>query len=155
MSRFLAVMFFSLAVAAVAPGGSALAQQSATAGIVKIASGESTAVRGARRVGLAVGDAVRVGDRIETGRESAVGITLKDGTLLSLGANSVFVIEEFLFVPERNSLSFIGSARAGTIVYTSGSIGRLAPERVRVSTPFGMIGTRGTRFAVRMPEAAR
>lgn len=154
MKRWIALLFACSLLVLTVPSGPVVAQQNA-AGIVKIASGTIHAVRGARRVTLAVGDVIQVGDRIETAQQSAVGLTLKDGTLLSLGASSVFVIEAFLFAPERDSLSFVGSARAGSIVYTSGSIGRLAPEKVRVTTPFGTIGTRGTRFAVRLPAAAR
>jgi hypothetical protein len=131
-----------------------LAQQQAV-GIVKIAEGDVTVLRGATRTPLAVGDAIQVGDQLTTGADGSVGVTLKDGTLLSLGTRSIFVIEEFLFAPERESLSFVGAARAGSVVYTSGTIGRLAPEKVRVTTPFGTIGTRGTRFAVRMPDAVR
>ena len=142
-----------LGLSLVAPDA-AFAQQQA-AGIVKIATGDLHVVRRAAKVAVAVGDPIHVGDRLETGPEAAIGVTLKDGTLLSLGANSVFVIDEFLFAPERESLSFIGTARAGSLVYTSGTIGRLAPDKVRVNTPFGTIGTRGTRFAVRMPDAQR
>jgi len=36
----------------------------------------------------------------------------------------------------------------GTIVFESGKIGKLAPEKVTIKVPQGIIGIRGTKFIV-------
>lgn len=40
------------------------------------------------------------------------------------------------------------------MLYWSGKIGKLAPERTRIYTPMSVIAVRGTRFAVRLPSPA-
>ena len=85
---------------------------------------------------------------IVTSTDGSVGITLKDDTLLSLGPNSVFTLVVYEMDPIAQNFSLIGAIMEGTLVVTTGEIGEIAPENVIFETPFGVIGIRGTRFAI-------
>jgi hypothetical protein len=79
-------------------------------------------------------------------------VILKDDTSLSLGPNSVVVVDQFLFAPAEGKLSLVTRMVQGTAVYISGIIAKLSPQSVRLETPNATIGTRGTRFLVKVDE---
>lgn len=122
-------------------------------GVVKKAEGSVFLLRSDQRHPVAAGDDVRLLDRLRTGPDGAVGVTLTDGTLISLGPNSVFEFTEFEYAPQRDAFGFLGALLGGTMLYSSGNVGKLAPERTRVRTPLSVISVRGTRFGVRLPAA--
>lgn len=122
-------------------------------GVVKSAEGDVALTRAGNVMVATVGTEVQLRDRLRTGPNGAVGVTLEDGTLISLGSNSVFEFTEFEYAPQRGAFGFLGALLGGTMVYSSGKIGKLAPERTRIQTPLSVIAVRGTRFAVRLPDA--
>lgn len=135
-----------------ASAGPACAQTpAAPAGRVKTVEGQAwlTSAAGMRSA-IEVGTAVAAGDSIETGPDASVGITFRDETRISVGPGSQVAIDEFLFAPEQDELSFAARIARGTLYYVSGAIARLAPERVSVATPDGTVGIRGTAFLVRV-----
>ena len=117
-------------------------------GVVVKVSGAATAVRNGTQVLLALGDTIKVGDRLETAPDSALGVTLLDNSLLSLGPQSTFELTDFVLDPVAGVFSMGGRILNGSIVVTTGEIGKIAPENVFFETPFGIIGIRGTKFAV-------
>ncbi len=123
-------------------------------GVVKTAQGKVELLRGSDSIVAEVGSDVHLKDRLRTGADGSVGVTLDDGTLISLGPNSLFEFSEFEYAPQRGAFGFLGSALGGTMVYSSGKVGKLAPEKTRIRTPISVIAVRGTRFAVRLPEAS-
>ena len=58
------------------------------AGTVKISKGEVTVERDNRQMAAPVGTRIFSSDRVMTGADSSVGITLRDNTLLSAGPHS-------------------------------------------------------------------
>jgi hypothetical protein len=146
------VLILLLLAAAVLPSDAARAQVEA-AGRVKTVEGEAwlTSETGERRAAV-VGAPVARGDKIETGSDGSVGITFRDETRVSVGPGSQVAIDDFLYAPEADQLSFGASVARGTLLYVSGAIARMAPERVKVSTPEGTVGIRGTTFLVRVEE---
>lgn len=120
-------------------------------GVVKTAEGEVALLRDGAVIVAKVGGEVHLHDRLRTGADGASGVTLNDGTLISLGPSSLFEFSEFEYSPKRGAFGFLGSALGGTMLYSSGKIGKLAPERTRIQTPVSVIAVRGTRFAVRLP----
>lgn len=122
-------------------------------GVVKKVEGAVALLRSDQRLPAAVGVDVRLRDRLRTGPDGAVGVTLTDGTLISLGPNSVFEFTEYEYAPQSNAFGFLGSLLGGTMLYSSGKIGKLAPERTHVRTPLSVVSVRGTRFGVRLPAA--
>lgn len=131
--------------------GSAGAAQ--PAGIVKIANGSVTIERSGEKQQAAAGARVEVGDRIVTGADGAVGITLRDNTLLSAGPQSVLVVEKFVFNSTTHAGEIDASVKRGTLAVISGKIARQSPETVRFRTPNAILGVRGTAFIVDAGDA--
>ncbi len=122
--------------------------QSRAAGVVMTISGQVHVERSGSNIALTSGSIVNAGDTVVTSTDGSVGITLKDDTLLSLGPNSVFTLVVYEMDPIAQNFSLIGAIMEGTLVVTTGEIGEIAPENVIFETPFGVIGIRGTRFAI-------
>lgn len=135
-----------------APAGSARADDGLI-GVIKKVEGAVALLRSDERLSARVGDDVRLHDRIRTGADGAVGVSLTDGTLISLGPNSVFEFTEYEYAPQHNAFGFLGSLLGGTMLYSSGKVGKLAPERTHIRTPLSVVSVRGTRFGVRLPAA--
>jgi hypothetical protein len=79
-----------------------------------------------------------------------MGITLKDATVISLGPKTEFAIDEYAYVPAKNKLKLGSRITKGSLNYVSGIIAKLKPEAVKVKTPTGTIGVRGTNFVVKV-----
>jgi len=94
------------------------------------------------------GSPVHVGDRILTRRTGSIGIVFIDGSVLSLGPASEFVIDELTFRPAEKDVSFLSRMQRGTASFLSGAIGRIAPEAVRFKTPTATLGFRGTKVLI-------
>lgn len=118
------------------------------AGYLKTIRGTVQIVRGAETLQPRVGDKIYVSDVLRTGPNSSAGMTFKDDTLLSLGANSQVSVKEFAFSPAEGRLSFAAKILRGTAVYLSGIIAKLSPGSARLETPYANIGFRGTKVAV-------
>lgn len=132
-----------------------LAAQESTdrqAAIVKVLHGNVQTQRGGKMYPLAIGERLYEGDRIVTAAASSVGFTLRDDTLISLGPNSQFVLEQFVFNPKTDEGSIAVRLARGTLRYVSGLIGKRAPERQQFSTPTATIGIRGTDFIVEVVD---
>ena len=134
---------------AAAPAGSQ--ETDTTIGVVKTVAGTAFVDRQGVSLTPQAGLRIELGDRLRTGADGALGVTLRDGTLIALGSDTQFVVEKFAFKPQSGLLGFIGRLLRGDAVYTSGEIGRLAPGSVEFHVPGGVVGVRGTRFAARAP----
>ena len=145
--RLGAGLLLALAIIVGLAGHPADAQDGSVGVVVKL-SGTAAAVREGSTVALALGDPIFVGDRLETGADGGLGVTLKDNSLLSLGPSSAFELTDFVLDPVAESFALHGRIINGSMVVTTGEIGDIAPENVTFETPYGVIGIRGTRFAV-------
>jgi hypothetical protein len=103
-------------------------------------------------ISVKTGDKLFVRDAIVTGQNGAIGVILRDDSLISIGSNSRLIINEFLLKPEKKELSFVASVIKGTMVCLTGLIAKLDRDAVQVKTPTATIGVRGTHFAVRVEE---
>jgi hypothetical protein len=121
-------------------------------GVVKTSAGAVAIRRGGQDIPAPVGSKLLAGDTLVTGAGGSLGIILRDDSTLSLGPESILVIEEFLFSPAEGKLGFLARITRGTMAYVSGLIGKSAPGSARFETPVATIGIRGTRFAVKVGE---
>ncbi len=94
------------------------------------------------------GAPVHAGDRLVTQRDGAIGVVFIDGSILSLGPGSEFIIEGFSFHPAENDVSFLSTIKQGTATFLSGAIGRISPESVKFKTPTATLGLRGTKVLI-------
>ena len=123
---------------------------SETIGYVKTVSGTATVVRLGSEHSLAVGAPLYENDTLRTGKESSLGVTMKDGTTLSAGPETELLLDKYAYAPKAGQLGFVARVSQGTLDFVSGMLGKLAPESVAIETPTGVIGMRGTHFVVRV-----
>ncbi len=131
---------------------SSLAQAGEAAGMVKNSQGKVTIERAGKAAPAAVGSTVEVGDKVRTGTDGSVGITLRDETLLSAGPNSSLTIDKFAFDSTTHGGAMAASLRRGTLAVATGKLAKQAPESVEFHTPTTVLGVRGTEFAIEVPD---
>jgi hypothetical protein len=118
------------------------------AGVVKIAKGTVAIERAEEKRPVKAGMQVQVGDRIVTGHDGQIGITLRDNTLLSAGPNATVVLDKFAFDSTTNAGTIDASVKRGQLSVVSGKIAKQSPESVKFRTPNAILGVRGTSFVV-------
>ena len=118
------------------------------AGTVKVSKGNAYVERAGQKTPLAVGMHILVSDRVVTGADGAVGITLRDNTLLSAGPNSVLDINKFAFDSTTHAGVIDASVRRGTLSVISGKIAKSSPDKVVFSAPGMTLAVRGTEFVI-------
>lgn len=95
-----------------------------------------------------LGSPVRAGNVLRTGADGSLGVTLRDNTMMSVGPNTAFAIDDFQYDPGKEQLGLGARLMRGSLHVVTGIIAKLKPEAVSVKTPTGLIGVRGTRFVV-------
>ena len=128
--------------------GGALAAEGEAAGMVKNSKGDVSIERVGTRIPGVVGTPVFAADKVRTGADGAVGVTLRDNTLLSAGPNSLCVLDKFIFDSTTNAGVISVNVRKGTLAVVTGKIARQTPESVDFRTPTSVIGVRGTEFVI-------
>ncbi len=96
----------------------------------------------------ALGMAIFKGSVLKTGAHGSLGVTFTDNTVMSFGADTELVVDEYLYAPNQSQFQLNVNLVKGTLNYISGLIAKLKPESVTVKTPTGIIGVRGTQFVV-------
>ena len=119
-------------------------------GTVKTITGNVIVIRNAVQHSAVPGLKVRLNDQFKTGRDGAVGIIFVDDTVISLGPNTILVMDEYVFAPQKKKMSMVLRLIKGTASYLSGIIGKQSPETVKIKTPEATIGIRGTKFLVKV-----
>ncbi len=129
--------------------GLANAVEPAAAGIVKRVTGQVMLEReGQPAQPLTVGQAVQVGDRVRTGRDSSAGITLADDTLLAAGPDSQIQISKFAFNTTTQDGNLLLQLWHGTLNVVSGLIAKKSPDNMSIQTRTVVLGVRGTEVIV-------
>jgi len=117
---------------------------------VQKVNGTATVIRQGQSIPTKIGSEIREYDTLRTGPDGSIGVVFSDDTLLSLGPESVLVIDEFVFAPREGNFSLVLRMLKGTAAYLSGLISKLSPGSARFQTPSASIGIRGTRFVVKV-----
>ena len=118
------------------------------AGTVKVSKGQVTIERDQQQLPAPVGTRIFTSDRVMTGENGSVGITLRDSTLLSAGPNSTVDLNKFSFDSTTHAGAIDATVRRGTLSVISGKIAKASPEAVRFTAPGMTLGVRGTRFVI-------
>jgi hypothetical protein len=124
------------------------------AGIVKTVKGSVQIERPAGNTGATIGSEVFGSDRIVTGPQSSVGITLRDSTQLSAGANTVLELNRFAFNTTTHDGVLDATVKRGSLAVISGKLAKANPDAVRFSTPTTTLGVRGTEFIIEVGDKA-
>lgn len=119
-------------------------------GNIKKVEGEITISRKGTVIIPKIGEKLYEGDIIKTGVDGSAGIIFNDSTRFALGANSEIFVNKYLFEPKKKEYSFKLRMNKGTGIYTSGRLGKLSPESVKIETPKATVGIRGTKFLIKV-----
>jgi hypothetical protein len=129
----------------------AIGANAAEIGRIKVVKGKVTIERDGNVVPAIVGSRVQSADKLMTGADGSVGITMDDDSVLSAGPNSVLSLERYAFDPTTNQGRFDAALNKGTLSVISGRIAKQSPDAMTVRTPAILLGVRGTTFAVSAP----
>src|SRR5512140_1312379 len=122
------------------------------AGVVKNLTGTAVLVRSGKELAATAGQSVGQGDTVRTAADGRLGLTLKDGTRLSLGSNTELRIDTFAYAPAQGRLGLALRLLRGVTGYISGRIAQLAPGAVKIETPTSVIGIRGTHLLIAVEQ---
>jgi hypothetical protein len=117
-------------------------------GVVKTVKGAVHIERAGQNQDVAVGSEVLSKDRIVTGAESSVGVTMRDNTLLTEGANSTLELNAFAFNTTTYDGTLDATIRRGSLAVVDGKLAKANPDSVHYSTPTTTLGVRGTEFII-------
>lgn len=140
--RCTALLLFLFTAAAIA----------ADVGEVKLAKGTAYIERGAERIAVRAGMPVQQSDKVITGADGTVGITFSDNSLLSIGPESRFAIDHYVFDTTTHAGQFDSTLSKGTVAVVSGKMVKQSPESMRIRTPSSIMGVRGTEFVVKVSD---
>jgi hypothetical protein len=118
------------------------------AGSVKKVAGDAVLRRGADRITVTEGLHILPHDVLETTAGASIGIILQDGTRVAIGPNTRLEIDTYVYSPGEGKLESVLRLIRGAMVYVSGKMSQLSPGSSKVETPVGVVGLRGTEFAI-------
>jgi hypothetical protein len=144
MNKIKFILAAILGIAATLP---ALAADEA-AGTIKTVQGSVSVLRGGQKLTATPGLKVLVADKLTTGSDGSVGVTLRDNTLLSAGPNSKLSLDKFAFNPTTHEGAIDASLKRGTLAVISGKIAKASPDAVSFRTDSVTLGVRGTEFVI-------
>lgn len=119
-------------------------------GSVRKVEGESWIIRGDQQIAAEPGIRLFVADIMRTGKDGAMGVILRDDTIIAMGPDSEMILTEFVFQPEKERFAMLTQMLKGTFSYLSGVMSTLSPSSVRVETPVAMVAVSGTSFLVKV-----
>lgn len=112
-------------------------------------NGEVTVIHAdGTRATLQMGDAVLLGDILETSLEAGVGILLADGASLAMGEDARMVLDEMVYDPGTQEGSVALSVMKGIFTIVSGEVAKTDPDAMTIHTPLATIGIRGTQIGL-------
>lgn len=119
------------------------------AGVATITAikGEASIKRGESTLVALLGSQLEEKDNIVTKDNTKLQVIFKDETIISIGKNSDFSINEYLFEDKQAPIAKFSMLK-GAMRTITGAIGDIAPEKFSVATKTATIGIRGTNFSV-------
>ncbi len=122
-------------------------------GIIKLATGDASVVRGGQTIAAQEDLPIEATDVLVTGDDGRIGVTFKDNTRFAAGPNSRIVLTRYRFDAKKKKGLFISKVSRGTLAIVSGDIAKFRPDAMKVRTPSSILGVRGTKFLVKVEEA--
>ncbi|MFT7005020.1 MAG: hypothetical protein ACJAWW_002386 [Sulfurimonas sp.] len=110
-------------------------------------NGKAFVDRDGKKVELILGDKLLEKDVIKTQDKSKMQIIFLDETIITIGKNSTFAINEYLFEDNQEPVAKFGMLN-GAMRAITGKIGKVAPDKFSVKTKTATMGIRGTNFSI-------
>ena len=119
---------------------------------IKSSTGAATVERGTSRLPASPGLQINPGDRLVTGKDGRMSLSFIDNTRFAVGPNSNVAVNEFQYDRTRQKGSFVTQVDRGSLAVVSGKIAKSGRDAMKVRTPNTLLGVRGTKFIVEVPE---
>lgn len=139
---------FALGLLALVTASSVLAEIAR----VKQSSGVAFVERNAQRLKPAAGLQLLPGDRLVTGKDGRMSLTFIDNTRFAVGPNSRISVTQFTYDRTRQKGSFVTQVDRGSLAVVSGRIAKSDRDAMKVRTPNTLLGVRGTKFIIEVPQ---
>lgn len=119
---------------------------------IKQSSGTAFVERNAQRLRPAPGFQLQPGDKLVTGKDGRISATFVDNTRFAVGPNSRVSVSEFQYDRTRQKGQFVTQVDRGSLAVVSGRIAKSDRDAMKVRTPNTLLGVRGTKFIIQVPE---
>ncbi len=123
---------------------------SANIGKIVALKGDLTIVRDSDKIVGEVGSIILKNDEILTKSNGKAQLLFNDNTVITIGKNSVFKINEYLYDEQNKNYKTDFGLLKGTFRTITGKIGKLAPSKFKLNSKTSSIGIRGTQILSRM-----
>ncbi|HLK69611.1 MAG TPA: FecR domain-containing protein [Bryobacteraceae bacterium] len=117
-------------------------------GSIKTAQGGVIIHRDEQSIPASEGFHLQLNDTVQTSADGRVGMILQDGTRISLGPATEMRLDRFVYQPADGKFGLLLRLSRGLLTYISGKIAQFSSGSVSVETPAGVLGLRGTHFAI-------
>ncbi len=138
------LMLGAAAAVALGVGRPRHGRAAAGVGVVARLQGNATVSNSDGRTALAPGAAIGAEDLILTGEDARLLLEFNDGTKVTLGGDTAFRVNDYVFDTAGDQGSFSGSLFGGAFLFVTGEISRLGRQDLAITTPVGNIGIQGT-----------
>lgn len=118
----------------------------ASVGKITVVSGQVMIDRAGKSIEAKAGAEINQKDVLKSKGSSNAQLLFSDQTVITVGPNSTFSIEEYIIDDKNPSAKF--KAGDGAFKAITGKIGKLAPDKFKVETKTATIGIRGTRLII-------
>ena len=81
-----------------------------------------------------------------------MAVTFIDNTRFAVGPNSRIAVSKFDYDRTRAQGNFVTQVSRGSLAVVSGKIAKSGKDAMKVQTPTSLLGVRGTRFIVEVPQ---
>ena len=119
---------------------------------VKQSSGSAYVERSAQQLKPSPGLQLQTGDRLVTGKDGRISVTFVDNTRFAVGPNSRVSVSEFQYDRSRLKGAMVTQVDRGSLAVVSGKIAKSDKDAMKVRTPNTLLGVRGTKFIIQVPE---
>ncbi|MGY2904351.1 FecR domain-containing protein [Bradyrhizobium sp. URHC0002] len=121
-------------------------------GNVAKVTGSASVIRNDKTTPLKVKDEIYLNDVVQTGANSALGITFIDTTTFTLKASTKITIDNYVYEDGGKSNAAIFDVAKGTAAFVAASVAKTGD--MKITTPTATLGIRGTTGLVEVPEGA-
>ena len=135
-----------------APRADAQAPVEEPIGNVATVTGSASVVRNDETTPLKVKDDIYLNDVVQTGANSALGITFNDATTFNLKANAQITIDTYVYEDGGKSNAGVFDVAKGTVAFVAAAVAKTGD--MKITTPTATLGIRGTTGLVEVPEGA-
>jgi len=119
---------------------------------IKRSMGNATVQRDGASLTLQPGFLLLTGDTLVTGKDGQISLTFADDSRFSIGPDSHISVDRFEYNARSQTGEFVTRINHGSLAIVSGQIARSKQDAMKVRTPASLLGIRGTRFIVEVPQ---